>query len=291
MIATETIDVVHIESGIDYITMTMSSDEMYSSQWWDDCMVLLETEQQNGNAVKQSAVLGYNGALVGQVFVGSREDGTICRSSGAAAARVFAALYHPFCRVSRLDLQTTIWTAERAFSIGPEAYRRATEWNRHASGAIKRKVYEMHGNDGGYTLYVGSRTSNSFLRLYDKNAQSKDERYTNAWRYEVQIQGTSAAPVAESLTRSKGTIAGTIAATVRKYCIERGVIPAYSADMEAIVVPSQEIPKTDVARMLMWLEKQVLPTVDRLRKMGYTADVAQLFGFASDAQADATAHD
>lgn len=291
MLGNASIEVVHLEAGVDYITMTMGSDEMYSSRWWDEAMVLLEEEQANGSCLKQAAILGYNGALVGQVFVGQRNDGIVVRASGTAAARVYSALYNPFVRVSRLDIQATVWTSDRSFDIGPEAGRAAREWNRHPSGAIKRKVSEITGNDGGYTLYVGSRSSNSFLRLYDKNAQSKDERYTNAWRYEVQVQGTSASPLAEALTTSKGPLAATIAATVYKYCMERGVTPIYSSSSSPIAVLSQQVEQSDVARMLQWLTKQVLPTVDRLKRMGYTADVAELFGLTLDAPELRSAHD
>lgn len=284
-------DVIHIEAGVDYITMTMPTDEMYSSQWWEQCMQFLEEEQDNGSTVKQATILGYNGALVGQVFVGQRDDGIICRASGASAARVFAGLYNPFVRVSRLDIQTTIWTSDRAFNIGPEAGRAAKEWNRHPSGAIKRSVSEITGNDGGYTLYVGKRSSTSFLRLYDKNAQSKDERYTNAWRYEVQVQSAPANKLAEALTRAKGSLEGAIAATVHEYCTERGISPVYSKGMAAIVVASQEVGQTDVVRMLLWLQKQVKPTVDRLKRMGYTADVAEIFGLKEEPAEQSGAHD
>jgi DNA relaxase NicK len=190
-----------------------------------------------------------------------------------------------------LDLQTTIWTSDRVLSIGPESYESADKWNRWASGAVKRKVNRINGNDGGWTTYIGAKGSNHFCRLYDKNAESKDERYTNAWRYEVQVQNTSADKVSAALARSTGTLEWTIASTVRQYFVERGVIPHYTSDMASLVVPSQEVPQTDVARMLMWLEKQVAPTVAKLRKLGYTDEVAELFGLLEASGAEPGAHD
>jgi hypothetical protein len=43
--------------------------------------------------------------------------------------------------------------------------------------------------------------------------------------------------------------------------------------------------------MLLWLQKQVSPTVDRLKRMGYTADVAAIFGLELDPAPEVGAHD
>lgn len=95
-------------------------------------------------------------------------------------------------RISRLDL---------AKDAENERINLANIWP-----FIETKMYEgtsrnaskMQSIDGGYTIYVGSRQSEKFIRIYDKAAESK--LASRDWkRYEIETKGMVARAMAQLL--------------------------------------------------------------------------------------------
>lgn len=117
---------------------------------------------------------------------------------------------------------------------------------------------EINGNDGGYTLYVGARTSEKFIRIYDKAAESglSDVIWS---RFEVETKGKVARAVGTSLlnSRSWGDVFDTVVkAMVRPFSC--GAFEQFFSDRNpAIALPKIERTTDREA----WIEKQVLPAV------------------------------
>jgi hypothetical protein len=64
-----------------------------------------------------------------------------------------------------------------------------------------RTFGKIESNDGGFTIYIGSRQSEKFVRIYDKAAESKLSG--KLWyRFEVETKGMVARAVAVSLRQS-----------------------------------------------------------------------------------------
>jgi DNA relaxase NicK len=223
-------------------------------------------------------LLGYRGVVCGKCFLGERDDGILLRSTGGVSTTFFESVYISDMHVSRLDLQCTVWIENGANHLGRDArmqaaYHRAT----HPRDA-KRKIVAWDDEDSGYTLYIGSKSSAHFCRLYNKEAESGDEYYKGAWRYEVELHNDAATDAARYLLENGLSLEQVIASTVRQYYTGRGVaVPWYTAEERNALRPLL-VMESDDGRSLKWLAAQVRPTVARLLRKGYTASVIEALG-------------
>lgn len=108
--------------------------------------------------------------------------------------------------VSRLDLAKDFTEGE----VDYEAVYQSLE--QRAGGGNARTVTKLQSSGGGYTIYIGSRQSERFVRLYDKAAEQKlpDALWS---RLEVETKGMVARAVAVSILKS-GDWSGTFDALV-----------------------------------------------------------------------------
>jgi len=86
--------------------------------------------------------------------------------------------------ITRLDLAKDAQDVE----IDLDAIYEAMEGGRYTGTA--RKFSQMHSKNGGNTVYVGSRQSEKFIRIYDKASESglQGELWT---RFEIETTGRS----------------------------------------------------------------------------------------------------
>lgn len=126
----------------------------------------------------------------------------------------------------------------------------------------------IDGCGDGDTVYVGSRSSALYIRIYDKWRESKlhdDWRY--AWRFEAEVKEGVGAQYWEGPRNSLPSTAYW-AAIVVSMARERGItlpvlLPGEMGDPQRI--PRGE---TDNEKRLRWLARQVAPTVEKLRASG-----------------------
>jgi hypothetical protein len=117
---------------------------------------------------------------------------------------------------------------------------------------------ERNKNDGGYTLYVGARTSEKYIRIYDK---AKQQGLSDiVWsRFEIETKGMVARATAISLTR--GDNWSGVFYTIARAMLRPQNCPAYEQFFSADVVPFG-LPKiekqTDRER---WISEQVISAV------------------------------
>jgi DNA relaxase NicK len=231
-----------------------------------------------GNQAKQAIRLGYKGVQCGKLFVGDSSQGLFILATGSVAAMAYEHLYLPEMHISRLDLQVTQWDCPNGAETGIIAEQHAVAYKRAAGSRHQRQIRHTSDDKGGYTLYIGSRSSDSFIRLYNKGKEAKDEYYKDSWRYEVEMHNTMASTSAAYLLAYKGTLEEAIVATVKAYARQRGLSVDWPSNDRLSIL--QPIPKeeTDDIRSLRWLSAQVQPTVQRLIRAGYAADVAAALG-------------
>ena len=114
----------------------------------------------------------------------------------------------------------------------------------------------------GQTLYMGSRRSPIFLRVYDKSA-TYEAPLGSVYRYEVEAKRVSAARLIEGLDANakdvKGYIIDSVGKTVRSFGLSFPIYPL--SDVAAVEDCKIEV-ITDTAR-LYWLQKIALPAVKR----------------------------
>lgn len=136
---------------------------------------------------------------------------------------------------------------------------------------LARKLYDTYKGDSckkliesntGDTLYVGSRMTESMIRIYDKSMGYGEEQ-GNVWRWEVEYKKALAGGVAQYLSEYGN--AG-IDELVWAEC--------KSKDLPVPAVPSKVNILRDMVTLssaemkLNWLGRQVAPTVKFLRRLG-----------------------
>ena len=120
----------------------------------------------------------------------------------------------------------------------------------------------IEGSEGGQTLYIGSRTSERMMRIYDKAAQMKDK--PGLWdRIELEVKGDAALRLARALaTHDRPDV---IRGWINDFC--RFNHPEWMkimTDSDIHYAPSQR--KTTDTRE--WLFYTVAPVIAKLHKQG-----------------------
>jgi DNA relaxase NicK len=246
-------------AGIDYIAAT-GQDDPQRGYLRLRGYELIDDARSRGNRVREWTGLGYSGYSSGGVSVGTGDNGTIVRVSGGTAASVCREIIEHSSRVTRIDLQSTVRFSRDNAALGR---KHASEIRRHIrAGGRERNTRVEHTFGQGDTLYVGSRSSNYYGRVYDKYRESKDEEYLNCWRYEVECKGEGAEKVVSVMKFSDDW-------PIASECIVYNWFRNRGVDVRYKPVGHDELPpigrhETDSERQLRWLKSQVSPVVTRL---------------------------
>jgi replication initiation factor len=264
---------------IDWLTCTLREPSTEAAKArWASTIVGVQRALYSAQEPKPWSWQGYLGQTLGQLSWGGRRDGSIIRASSGAAAACFPGVPLAECNVSRLDLAVTVWASEdievwaRLQCIGALQAREALPESR------RRRVTLISGHGDGDTLYVGSRKSPQFGRLYDKGREDHSAAYKNSWRWEVEYHDRHANIIAQKIQKAPDP-AQAISATVRGWWRERGVdCPWESGTTPVASVDNLRRVASD-SQTLAWLATQVAPAIRRISGRVEWSEIAQaLFG-------------
>lgn len=181
-------------------------------------------------------------------------------------------------RCSRIDLQATIWYNSYDPKVVEQVYDRAMV---DSEGAVGRKVTFIKNERGGDTLYVGSRASAQFGRVYDKYAQQhKKKVWEYALRYEVEYKKPLSGEVLKWLLKDLPD-SSQIAANVFSWFSTRGIhTPQVTTNGDnAIQFPERS---SALADKVEWLRKSVRPVYAQLRMAGFQTEADDALGVTQD---------
>jgi hypothetical protein len=241
--------------------MTLTTkDTSRAISWREAFNAVAVMEQKRGFEWKDARFFGYEGEQCGRILYGKRTDGALVRLT-SSLAHDEAMLFEPdAAHCTRLDIQVT---AELA-GAHPDFLKRIYESQGASNGVQGRpsKYTHIRSTDGGQTLYVGSRSSMRFGRVYDKGVEQKSHEPGRCFRWELEIKDVLADQAVAMLVGSVD-VQRSILGLVGSFFSERNVPVLWS-------VPSIEekfiIPRivTDDASSLKWLRGPVATTVARL---------------------------
>jgi hypothetical protein len=266
---------------VDWITTTwrqggldMDGAEARSLYDWA-CMRSGQTKEQL--PLLRWAWQGYVGWSAGQIDWGERLDGSIIRVSGDLAGHYWSDNLPIGHNVSRLDVAVDVWWGE-----DPDTYialHNVETLDARVLAAHRRwRVACVNGYGDGDTLYIGSRTSNEFVRIYNKYKESKcDERYKGCTRYEVEYHNESAAALVHrgGVRRSSSSfLLGEVSSLLHRRGV--GVLSSLLAS-EPTSAPTRRIVTPD-ERKLDWLRTGVSPTVRHLLTRYSREDILNALG-------------
>jgi Replication initiation factor len=272
-----------IESQVDWLTVTSPQTDRHEpfNHW---ARLALEVEEAAHNRMRPFTLKGYEGLRCGGVRHGIRQGGAIVQLSGQAAADRLDTALDLARNVTRVDIAVTVKLTPPEDDLERQVWSQLRANYPQPNPPIKASIIESLG--GGATVYVGSRTSERMLRIYDKHAESDaadDEagraRYLGCHRYELEVKGGQARPTALSV--SEAPLPGfRVASMVGEYCYKHGIDHSVFTDAPMGLIPGFRR-RSDTDSKLKWLHQSVSPTVDWLRSNGNQARVLHALGYDS----------
>lgn len=256
-------------AGVDYLTVTRSDHLMYGE--WQEMMLPERIEEQGAGRKEHLRWLqGYYGPVGEHFFYGRGEQGSMLRLSGALAGRYFSRDCLRDARCSRIDIQVTSAPPISQDSYLHESYQRV-QWA-HAGRGRPPEVQLIDTNNGAKMLTIGSRQSAVYARCYDKEKESKDERYKGMVRLELEIKRPESEGMFSFLRQDALTVFH-VKHIITDYFEKRGM-EMFFKDYELTEPPAiEKRTKTDATR-LGWIASQVAPTVAKLVENGKQWEVA-----------------
>lgn len=122
-----------------------------------------------------------------------------------------------------------------------------------------QKVEARTGIDGGITVYIGSRVSDKFARVYDKGVESGEG---GEWkRLEIELKGDVAKQYARMVASApEQSIASFAWSTAKKMLYtEHGNYPVFGTESQLVSLPKIE-KETDTEK---WLHMTILPMIEK----------------------------
>lgn len=263
--------------GVDWITATQFRI--------DDVKPLLKVakgivskEVQRGNDRRTWKGQGYFGERAGGASWGVRGDTYIAMLSSGCARENWREVGEWATNCTRLDLQQTILLEEedRGFFDRMEAFLLSRPAGRGRSAQVTR----VRDSKGGNTLYLGSRTSDVYYRVYDKGVESGTYEPGRLIRFEIELKRDLAKTAMLNVLRSKSEkdeILSIIAGLFGRQSVN--ISSSYVQLLEVACVDSS----SDVQQRLRYLAKSVRPLVQKLISAGFEDEaMACLFAKPGD---------
>lgn len=267
-----------IESQVDWLTASAHGREL-SARLRDLAIHLQREEAAKGNRPKSWRLMGYEGTHVGAVEWGRRDEhSAIIRLIGQRAEVSLTDVLSVADQVTRLDLAVTFQHDPPDPLHGRNQYTLAELWRaKHPTGAMPMLISEpTHGGN----FYLGHRTSENYLRVYNKQAECMAlgddegaERYRACWRWELETKASIAASLSRLVDDSADRPAY-IRDYLASYADQHGLAAPFTAGQPCSLVPGFRR-RADADTKLRHLRKNVLPTVRWLREAGYSAQVRE----------------
>lgn len=282
--------VENVSSGVDWLTMTCSSTE--ARERLEGLIATIAVEEEglgyNPSSWRFKGYRGYNWKLLSY---GKRDSDDIVVVKGAMADRVYWSLSAYARQVSRVDLQVTatlkepepdlaLWCFEYLGQLATEGAVNVPS-SRLVLGDVRTR---------GDTLYIGSRKSAQFGRVYDKGVQEKTDEPGRKWRYEVELKKPLALPMARQLREQGSNRTENIIATVHEWFDGRYCTPIF--DKRGTRIVSEVIARVHSDEVTLdWLRSQVEPSVTRLMKNGRGREIFMALQLPMYGPFDLTSHE
>lgn len=273
---------IEVEAGIDFLRCTypktLDGRNAVSALWTS----LAKIGKDKGEVATPKYRLGYAGHGGAHWFVGFRDSDTIVEISGALADTMYN--LHPtlFANVARIDTQVTYFDDRPTSETLAEIQAQCVEASNERPKA-QRFLVDYHGSiEGLETLYIGSRKSEQFARVYDKHAKSPKDYEPGVFRLEVQFENRFAKEIVALFTSVIQPSSLTARDITLQWCAKRGLILDGDIIYNALPLPTYKAANTEIYGKMHWLETQVRPTVRLLRDYVSRVTLESLLGLDDD---------
>jgi len=261
------------EASVDWITVTTKTKGT-TERLRDFAMSLIDNQNGLNFRGRSWFQSGFSGVMCGHVQYGERGDEGMLRLGGYMAHSYWLKARELSDNVTRFDLQVTMQYSHDPSRVVHKHYR---EMQAHRRGKLKApRLSRVVDDDGGYTVYTGRRCSNVMGRIYDKESESKLERYARCVRYEVQFSGERARWVSTA-SASSDLESVTIARSVLEFMKVRGArvhrLLVLLSAVQSIDITCPTAGPTDLEKVLNWFKHSIAPSVRRYVDRGHLLDI------------------
>lgn len=257
-----------VSSRVDWLTAT-TADDRIGTEWLTKYRVHVDNENLLQKEQKFKGFIGL-GTEGWSWMYNPDTNWYMVVMSGMTAGEFWSDVAPKSTNITRVDFAVTVLGVEPYETMIQDVYKAIPEVYKN-----DRKYSILMGSDRGSTLYVGSRTSMNFGRLYDKGVESGEYKPGNMFRYEVELKKPASYNVAMELAHRmrKGDIQEqSIASYVYQWFYTRGITPVFEA-YENLVSPDISARISTKDQQLAWLRVSVRPTLHRLLEAGFGKDV------------------
>lgn len=248
-----------VESRLDWLTVTCSDPDKrkHFRNFALECVKVAATDAL---PIQRWKWRGYDGQHSNGATAGSREDSDILQLSGPRADEWFDLAWTHATHCTRIDLAVTVKTEEPIGRIIAACDGAARSFKaERGTGANCTLIYS---EGDAATFYLGQRTSDLFLRVYNKRLESGEPDYDDCLRYEMEVKGAPAQRTAAWLY-SAGNRSNSVRHAVYEHCVRRGLSPRFRSVGGEVRINAIR-PRSDAATRLAWLARDVRPAVQRL---------------------------
>ena len=258
--------------SVDYLRIT--HQRRGNSQFIERLPQWIEYLQTLGYEKTAYQISTMKGWLLGKLAYIRSDTHEAVELRGEMADRWHVHYLHQTCKATRIDLALTVWLSEEDASLARALYYPAVAFYERQGKAAGRRPPVLYMSEAGDTLYLGSRTSRRYFRLYNKERQSGDAYYKNAWRFEVECKGDLAQVIWERLQARESVLSVGLDEVVGSLKAYNIVLPA-PFDEGVLTKVAQPKHNKSIDAKLAWLTRQVRPTVKELSAKGYLAEVLE----------------
>lgn len=270
-----------VDYGVDWNRVTVDANLLQYKR--DGVGILrgvrdLAGSDARGNKPKSFANSGYSGLALGSATLGFRKDSAWVELRSSGAERLWAYEWYDYAHCTRVDLRVDVVVVGDYPLLGESLVKGyeylASTYKRN--GGWKLPSYVRKGL--GETVYIGSRESSHFCRVYNKTVEGGYKSdLGDVWRFEWQFNNPLANEVSHGLRGRNDSGRGAFD-TVMEYNKDNGLPTSFGFNPEYLGRFHATRVDTDNQRSHEWLKRTVAPTIRRLTREGEYAKVEQSLG-------------
>lgn len=270
-------------AGIDWLTMTYKPDQSaIYERAVGLCEVLAASKERDGYKTKKGTLRDYTGVWTNQLFWGARADGYIIQASSDTGNYLAGLAFANGCegKGTRIDCEVTVKFNQDQDELATQIYRnirqqkQANEWPQN----LRLDLTESGG--GGDSIYIGSRASERYRRIYDKTREQLGQVEPHLWRWEVEFKGDTAQEVMKAVHDAGETVQVSQRIIAQEFT-RLGLGHEWMQGTTLQKVQATWNP-TNNQRRLKWLASQVRPAYQELRQEGLEEQALDAVGFWDD---------
>lgn len=269
-------DCIITSAGIDWLTLTSENQE--TKEEMHQCFRRVSVaDSQLGYETVPGGAWGFYGLRARHALYGEKDNRSMLVVSGKAAQQCVV-LARKGDNATRLDIQVTLQVGEKNVSDFIEHQFRCAARSGERRGAplppkatITPYAYQ--------TVYVGSRKSDVFIRVYDKFAESGDETHRGCVRLEAEFKGKASKALWTHMATHNCGVMFLLQFLLQTLAAKGLDVDMVDLERQDIKLSKRERHKDEVT--LGWLATQVAKSVQRLsRTHGWWSSFCAVFNEA-----------